>query len=309
MSYWCFPFCFPSRYFIFDFLTTSWVVERNTEPRALQAFEAVPPSVVRPWCAHFAEVIAKAHHVDIAEKMLQPADAFVLPLELISSRGSFIERHGCSSPHLRWENINDKTEVSSDKVIPGPSVTDNMLRHIETKDVLAVHDLIIDLNSKFRQSSASNSAFDERDPSMYVSTATAWEIILRADQYMRHIYVKCNGATNPHFHTLVNRIVATAISSLSEVGAPSWGLPVSAQAISIFWRETFPAACNKVLNAPSTLQINVVRDLGYDHWIPIYARLNILRAAYYTIMMRAAGEPGPGLDEESRIDTALAYMA
>ena len=285
------------------------MAERNTEPRALQAFEAVPPSVVRPWCAHFAEVIAKAHHVDIIERMPQPNDAFVLPVELRTSRDSLIERHGCSSPHLRWENINDKTEVISDKVIPGPSVSDNMLRHIESKDVLAVHDLVIDLNSNCRQSFANNSAFDERDPSVYVSMATAWEIIMRADQYMRHIYVLCHGATNPHFHTLVNRIVATAISSLSEVGAPSWGLPISAQAISNFWRETFPAACHKVLDAPSTLQIDAVRDLGYDHWIPIYARLNILRAAYYTLMMRAAGEPGPGLDEESRIDTALAYMA
>ena len=241
--------------------------------------------------------------------MLQPNEAFVLPVELRTSRDSFIERHGCSSPHLRWENINDKTEVSSDKVIPGPPVSDNMLRHIESKDVLAVHDLIIDLNGNRRQSFANNSAFDERDPSVYVSMATAWEIIMRADQYMRHIYVKCHGATNPHFYKLVNRIVATAISSLSEVGAPSWGLPISAPAISNFWRETFPAACNKVLDAPSTLQDDAVRDPDYDHWIPIYARLNILRATYYTLMMRAAGEPGPGLDEESRIDTALAYMA
>ena len=184
-----------------------------------------------------------------------------------------------------------------------------MLRQIESKDVLAIHDLVIDLNSNYRQSFAKDSASDERDPSVYVSMATAWEIIMRADQYMRHIYVKCHGATNPHFLTLVNRIVATAISPLAEVGAPSWGLPLSAQAVSNFWRETFPAACNKVLNAPSTLQIDAVRDLGYDHWVPIYARLNILRAAYYTLMMRAAGEPGPGLTEESRIDTALAYMA
>ena len=241
--------------------------------------------------------------------MLQPTDAFILPVELNTSRDSSIERHGCSSPHLRWENINDKIEASSEKVIPGPSVSDNMLRHIESKDVLAVHDLIIDLNSNCGQSFAKDSAFDERDPSVYVSMATAWEIIMRADQYMRHIYVNCHGATNPHFYTLVDRIVATAISSLSEVGAPSWGLLISAQAISNFWRETFPAACNKVLDAPAKLQDDSIRDLGYDHWVPIYARLNILRAAYYTIMMRAAGEAGPGLTEESRVDTALAYMA
>ena len=139
--------------------------------------------------------------------------------------------------------------------------------------------------------------------------ATAWEIIMRADQYMRHIYVKCHEATNPQFHTLVDGTVATATSPLSEVGAPSWGLLISAQAISNFWRETFPAACNKVLDAPATLHGDSIRDPGYDHWAPMYTRLNILRAAYYTIMMRAAGKAGPGLTEESRIDTALAYMA
>jgi len=43
--------------------------------------------------------------------------------------------------------------------------------------------------------------------------------------------------------------------------------------------------------------------------ISTYARLSILRAAYYTIMMRAAAEIGPGLTEDSWIDTALVYMA
>lgn len=247
--------------------------------------------------------------MEILEKMLQPKDAFVLAPELSSWRESFIERNGCSSPHLRWENMNDRIDASTEKSIPGPSVTDNLLHHIESKDVLAVHNLIVDLSAKRPQPFTVNLEFDESDPSVYVSMATAWEIIMRADQCMRHIYVKCKGATNPHFTIIVDEIVATAISSLSEVGAPSWGVLASTQVITNFWRETFSAACNKVLDAWATLQIEWLRDLDFDRWVSTYARLNILRAAYYTIMMRAAREIGPGLTEESRIDTALAYMA
>ncbi|CAD6569242.1 MAG: hypothetical protein ASARMPRED_002680 [Alectoria sarmentosa] len=270
----------------------------------VDAYEAVPPSVVRPWCAHFAECIVKAHHVEIIEKKMHPKDAFILPPEFSSRRDSFIERHGCSSPHLRWETINDRTESSSEKLTPGPPVSDNLLRHLESKDVLAVHSLIIDLNTNWPRPSSVNIALDESDPSVYVSMATAWEIIMQADQCMRHIYVKCDAVIKPQFPRLVDEIVATAISSLSEVGAPSWGVLVSSQIINSFWRETFPAACNKMLTA-AMLPI----DHGHNLWISTYARLTILRAAYYTIMMRAVREIGPGLTEESRIDTALAYMA
>ena len=251
----------------------------------------------------------KAHHVEILEKTLHSKDAFVLPPELISGRESFIERHGCSSPHLRWENINDRTEFSSEKVIPGPSVTDNLLRHIDSNDVLAVHDLIISLNADWPQPYTINPAFDGRDPSSYVAMATAWEIVMRADQCMRHIYVKYRGGMDPHFLILVDRIVATAVSPLSEVGAPSWGEHRSSQVINRFWQETFSTACSRVLNASGTSQIERPSDLGYDHWISTYARFSVLRAAYYTIMMRAAHDLGPGLTEESKIDTALAYMA
>lgn len=251
----------------------------------------------------------RAHHLEILEKTLQPKDTFVLPPELLARREQFIERHGCSSPHLPWEGINDKTASCSEKLVPGPSVSNNLLRQVESEDVLAVHDLIIYLNANWPRPFTTNPAFDGSDPSAYVPMATAWEIIMRADQYMRHIYVKCDEAMNPHFPILVDEIVATAISSLSEVGAPSWGSRATSQAINSFWQETFPAACNKVLNASVTCQTERLRDLGYDDWVSTYARLSILRAAYYTVMMRAAQKIGPGLTEESRIATALAYMA
>ncbi len=278
-------------------------IKRDTDIKSLQVCKAVPPSVVRSWCAHFAEVTVKAHHMEILDKTLQPSDAFVLPPSLISRRESFIEKHGSSSPHLRWEKINDQEDVSSEKPIPGPSITDDFLRHIESKDVLAVHDLITHLNAKWPHPSTMAPWDDESDPSSYLPMSTAWEIIMRADQSMRHTFLKCHGATNPIFSSLADATVARAISSISEAGAPSWGSALTYGAVRDFWPEIFPAACTTVLDALE------VEEPGYVAWVSMYARLNILRAAYYTVMMRAAHEIGPGLTEETRIETALAYMA
>ena len=247
----------------------------------------------------------KAHHIEILKE-----DAFTLSPELISCRESFIERHGCSSPHLPWEKINDREDSSTGTLVPGPSVSNNFLRYVESKDVLGVHDLIVALSAGRPRPFTMVPELDERDPSAYVPIDTAWEIIMRADQCMRHIYVKCEGPKKTGFLLLVDKIVAKAISSISEVGAPSWGLPTSFQLIYTFWQKNFPAACNEVLNDElSSQQTEEVRDLGGKQWISTYARLSMLRAAYYTVMMRAAPEIGPGLSEDSRIDTALAYMA
>ena len=195
-------------------------------------------------------------------------------------------------------------------MIPGPSVSNNFLRHVESKDVLAVPDLIVALTAGRPRPFTMVPELDERDPSDYVSMDTAWEIIMRADQCMRHIQVNCKGAMETRFLLLVDEIVARAISSISEVGAPSWGLHTSVQAIYTFWKETFPAACDEVLDEKSaSSQTDEIYDLGRKQLISTYARLSILRGAYYTIMMRAAQEIGPGLTEGSSIGTALAYMA
>ena len=241
--------------------------------------------------------------MEILDKTLQPSDAYVLSPSLKSRRESFIEEHGCSSPHLRWEKINDQQDVSSEKPIPGPSITNNFLRHVESKDVLVVHDLITHLNAKCTHPSTLAPWVDECDRSSYLPMSTAWEIIMRADQAMRHIFLKCHGATNPLFSSLTDAIVARAISSISEAGAPSWGSALTYRAVRDFWPEMFPAACTTVLDALEE------EEPGHVAWVSMYARLNILRAAYYTVMMRAALEIGPGLTEETRIETALAYMA
>lgn len=119
--------------------------------------------------------------------------------------------------------------------------------------------------------------------------------------------LKCKRDTDPQLTTLVNQIVATAISSLSETGAPSWGDPIPN--IDEFWWDRFSDACDKVLSGQREVVTAHERELDFKRWVPIYARLSVLRAAYYTIMMRAAKEIGPGLTKDSRIDTALAYIA
>ena len=247
----------------------------------------------------------KAHHIEILKQ-----DAFILSPELVSRREAFIEKYGCSSPHLPWEKINDKEDSSKEKLVPGPSVSKNFLRYVESKDVLAVHDLIVVLSAGRPRPFTMVPELDETDPSAYVSMDTAWEIIMRADQCMRHIYVNYDRTMRIRFFPLVEKIVANAISSVSDVGPPSWGLPTSSQVIYSFWQQNFPAACNKILDEEfATQQTEEIRDLGGKQWISTYARLSMLRAAYYTIMMRAATEIGPGLTEASKIDTALAYMA
>lgn len=253
----------------------------------------------------------KAHHMEIVKKALRGEDAFVFRSKILQIRQFFVDRHGCSSPYLPWEYVNVETQEESapEKVNTDPLIAEDLLTQLESTDVLAIHDIITGLTSGWQSHSASsgNAGNDKRDPSAYLPLATSWEIILRADQCMRQVHLRCQGHIYPSFAALMDKIVATAISSLSEVGTPSWGANV--HEMESFWSERFPAACNDIMNVQSRLRIEHEVRLEWDRWVPIYARLSILRAAYYTIMMRAAGEVGPGLAEDSRIDTALVYMA
>ena len=149
------------------------------------------------------------------------------------------------------------------------------------------------------ESRALSQVDDGLDPSSYTSIAASWEVILRADQCMAYIYrSKLGPHPHPAFRNCVDKIIATAISSLSDLGAPSWG---RARIHTQQWPDTFSAACEKVLRE---------EPVPFDgKWASVYACFSILRAAYYTIMMRAAAATGPGLTEDSKIDTALTYMA
>lgn len=59
-------------------------------------------------------------------------------------------------------------------------------------------------------------------------------------------------------------------------------------------------------------QNDQLRNSSKEHGrriVRLYAELSILRAAYYMVMPRAAHPPGPGLADNGKVETALAYMA
>jgi hypothetical protein len=264
----------------------------------IDIYEAVPRSSVRRWCAHFAEVIVKAHHLDMDKDGMTAESALCLSPLYRQTRQKFIDTHGGSSPYLPWEDWNAAETSPSQRRNRDFGLENELLDHPNLKNVLPCPALVACAVKSADANDSVPRSLDDRDPSSYVPMDAALELILRADQCMRNIYQKHGEWPNPEFGKCSERIVATSFKSLSEVGAPSWG--------STFphidaWPQTFKTACEEVFND---------QKLSVDHkWVTEYAYLSILRASYYTIMMRAAGEIGPGLTEDTEPDTALAYMA
>ena len=260
----------------------------------VDVYETVPPSSIRPWCAHFAEVIIKSHLMQLAKEPRENAGVQVdsTPSPLDEASEEFIDRYGCSSPYLPWEDLHSGT-VGSAMIIDLDLQLDNHPSlSPESASVLACPGLIT------CASGTNSQEFDERDPSSYVPTVVAWEAIILADQGLRHINKSHGGWPDQNFGDSSEQIVANAIRSLATVGSPSWGR--ASKAVD-GWRETFFAACKEVLK-DKTMPLDQRR-------VSIHAQLSILRAAYYTIMMRSASSIGPGITDEMVPDTALAYMA
>ena len=280
----------------------------------VDCYLTVPPSVMRPWCAHFAEIIVKAHHLQICAQDSIASKTLSLPYDFLHKREQLVERYGCSSPYIPWQSdfMTNRLQV------------DQLMSYVDAQNTLINEALVNDL--KFctgqplrraqqelatgpflsphatlasTESNTLSQAGDGLDPSSYTSIAASWEVILRADQCTAYIYrSKLGPHPHPAFRNCVDKIIATAISSLSDLGPPSWG---KARVHTQLWPDIFSAACEKVLGE---------EPVPFDgKWASVYACFSILRAAYYTIMMRAAAATGPGLTENSKIDTALTYMA
>ncbi|MCJ1422901.1 hypothetical protein MMC29_000781 [Sticta canariensis] len=260
----------------------------------VDVYEAVPPSSVRRWCAHFAEIIVKSHLVQLAKELKEHSGVQVdlTPSPLDETREVFIDRYGCSSPYLPWEDLYSGA-VGSAKIIELDLQLDNHPSlSPESASVLACPGLIT------CASGTNSQEFDERDPSSYVPMVVAWEAIILADQRLRHIYKSHGGWPDQNFGGCSEQIIANAIRSLATVGPPSWGR--ASNAVD-GWPRTFSAACKEALK-------NESQPLDRRR-VSIYAHLSVLRAAYYTIMMRSASSIGPGITDEMVPDTALAYMA
>lgn len=263
----------------------------------VDACDTVPPSVVRPWSAHFAETIVKAHHVNSMKRLSEGASVFHVP----DTQHRQFEKTGFSSPH-------DYMPLSTN-VEP---ITAETLRELDEDSLL----LPLDFSSQTQLSTKWEWTLehDRQDPSSYCPPAMLWGFLRMMDC---HLCVLMSFLVNAglqekipsrQFHDWVDRFVAKAISKLFDVGAPSFG---KASDFVMNWPQSILASCADTL---PNLEKNLLPSLRceasiFRRVIRLYAELCILRPAYYTVMMRAAHPIGPGLTEESSIETALAYMA
>jgi len=266
----------------------------------VDVYEAVPPSNVRQWCAHFAESIVKSHLAQLAEESLKTkVDLNVSDVYRALYRASqkLVDVYGCSSPYLPWEHLDTGLVAGSKDANVDPFLGIDPLFTAEPWRILACPSLV----KCALETTGNGSDFQtshERDPSSYVPMATAWDAIILADRHLHTIYETYGHWPHQTFGECSEKIVASAIRSLAEVGAPSWGRDSKTMDE---WPRIFSAACDEVLRE-QTPPVDA-------KWVCVNARLSILRAAYYTIMMRSAGSIGPGITEDTVPDTALAYMA
>ena len=138
---------------------------------------------------------------------------------------------------------------------------------------------------------------DLSDPSSYISPRVAWEMILRLDQCLHHF-----SRRHSRLRPIAEQAAARALGFLADVGAPSWG-KLEYRLVFDNWDFHFETACAQVLTQRGTKANDIQGKDVQQHAFTI-----ILRAAYYTIMMRSAHELGPGLTEGSNVETALLHM-
>ena len=256
-------------------------------------YKTVPPSHSRPWCAHFAEVIVKGHHKEIVEAKIKPQNALTLSREAGQLREAIVEEIGGSSL-VHWKSLNaNSLGVYQKEYQEYQSIFSAIFECEEPSKLLACPELVailLDPGSGFHHN---------MDPSVYLAKSTMpifWEAIQRADQAMAHI----DKRQSVSFRIHAEKIVARTIVPLAEVGAPSWGRSTG---ILDQWPQVFNNACKEVLGSaelPKNLDSREIVSFAY---------LSLMRSAYYTIMMRASGDVGPGINDDSTPDTALAYMA
>ena len=101
----------------------------------------------------------------------------------------------------------------------------------------------------------------------------------------------------PRIRDRSNDLMKGLIVQLISVGAPSWGQ--DAHMIT-----KWPKTVADVYPFPDRSYKSNETRLVFAH-----AKLSMLRASYLTVMLRAAGSVGPGLEEDSELVTGLANMA
>ena len=262
-----------------------------------------------------SQSLIKIHHWHIVESMtklaqsasssvadIQPNLAQVFEESFYRQRDYFVQEYGCSSPFLPWEVQGfsfkfaglESSAPYSEKA--SPSSTTSKLSY---PNYLVCSGLLDDIWT-LRKYGLNKESYktNTKDPSTYLSTNTAWELILRCDEYMRFTSL---------FHRtvrpLAEQIATHRIVYWAELGIPSWKNAAYHAAFDK-WDQEWEEASTKVFNAAGEMPPEDIRDRAL-----LYAFVMILRAAYYTVMMRSAHELGPGLTETGNIENALLHMA
>ena len=238
----------------------------------VDVYMILPPTCIHLWCAHFAEVIVKAHIHEI-----QGTAPVTHPPDFRHVRANMIEIHGASSPHITWDQLHH-THFTN-KI---PEILDTPIERLQPLN-LATQDLL----------SCGTGTGETEDPSQFVTPTAAWEVIMNADAASHALEKEVPGIRN-----YSNRVMAASIAPLAEVGAPSWG---RASDVVTSWPQTVAETCRATSESEGF-------PPDKERLIFAHAKLSMLRASYLTIMLRAAGSVGPGLEQGSELVTGLAYM-
>lgn len=256
----------------------------------------VPPSVVREFCAHFAEVIVKAHHVEVLKqgKHLESSFGDSHVYQACKSEANLVHTYGCSSPHVT-------TKITT---------STNMRKHLDFNNRSASRILpcqnILKTLEPFTERSWKALCDNDKDPSSYCSVEVLMDMLCMVDACLGFVFPDSSEIYRNSIRIWSDRIVAKAILTLSTVGAPSWGH--ASNAIEA-WPSTVATACKEVLKGVEDADLDPTHRHELRRILPLHAELSLLRSAYYTVMMRAAHPLGPGLAVDADIETALAYMA
>ncbi|KAL8867978.1 MAG: hypothetical protein Q9174_005300 [Haloplaca sp. 1 TL-2023] len=255
--------------------------------------EVIPPSVSRLWAAHFAETIVKSHQREVFEGLQNPVqnDGAMQLQDSFEAEKAGVEMRRCSSPYS-GEWVKDAMSLTT------------LIQHMETRNGSASH--MMSTKSMLNHLGPHTAFVTElrtlmADPSSYCPLEILWDQICAADAICRRIPMVTHGRD---LDSWANKIIVNAISQLANDGPPSWGFVADKLRT---WPLVLATACNEVLDEVE--DTNFLNSVPRRQAIRLLAQTRLLRSAYVTVMMRAAPPLGPGLDENSPIETSLAYMA
>ena len=256
--------------------------------------EIFPPCVYRDYAAHFAEVIVKAHHVEVLkfEEVLRSSasgsqDPFAQnELRFISGECR------CSSPYLTEDTMKGLYQ----------EVTSHAQR---ASRIIRSRSLLQNLEP-WAEDSWQRLCANEKDPSSYCSPDSLWDMLRRVDICISLVIDNVPQLYQQNLRNWSDQIVAGSIRTLSQLGAPSWGN--TSNAVDR-WPETIDSFHEVTMGDIEKTCADSEHLSTIRRSLRLHAELSALRSAYCTVMMRAAQPLGPGLTMESNIETALAYMA